>query len=130
MITSNSIKLENYSTQFEDYDCSCQHFDKSLALSSVHNNPNCIADNLTTRDYETIDFIISSAAKSMQVYYLTEDEKEVPPSLACSFLDWISKEGYTKEVVSESPVLKKFSINNVDFENVMFFNQLKSDADD
>lgn len=130
MITSNSIKLENYSTQFEDYDCSSQRFDKSLALSSVHNNPNCIADNLTTRDYETIDFIISSAAKSMQVYYLTEEEKEVPPSLACDFLDWISKEGYTKEVVAESPVLKKFNINNIDFENVMFFNQLKSDLDD
>ena len=35
-------------------------------------------ENLVKK-YETIDFIISSAAKSMQVYYLTEDEKEVPP---------------------------------------------------
>lgn len=124
MISDNSQKLEQYEKDFKDYDCSNQRFDKSLSLSSVHVNPNCIVDNLTIRDYEAIDYIISNTAKSMQMYYLKEDGTDVPPSKICDVVKWIAKEKYTDNIVEKSPELEFFGIDNVDFESVMFFNQL------
>lgn len=124
MISSNSQKLKQYEDKFADCQYPNQAFNRDLALSSVHVNPNCIVDNLTPRDYETIDFIITKTAKAMQAYYLKEGNKDVPPSKIHDFVDWIAKEKYTDKIVDKSPELESFYIDNVDFENVMFFNQI------
>lgn len=41
-----------------------------LELSSIQNNPNYIINNITSRDYELLDYIITRASETMNVYYL------------------------------------------------------------
>ena len=75
-----------------------QGSNSKFALSSVHNDPNCIAFNLSSRDYEIIDSLIIAAARSFQLYYFTERQREVPSSIINDIISCNELLPYAKEV--------------------------------
>lgn len=111
MISDNSKKLKKSHA-------------KGVDLFSVHNNPNCIVDNLSSRDYEMLDFIISRTAKTMQTYYLKKGKKDVPPSRIYDFADWIGQDHYTQKILNVVPEFETISVDNVDYEDVMQFRKM------
>ncbi|MGM9551717.1 MAG: hypothetical protein ACI3XA_05625 [Clostridia bacterium] len=103
-----------------------------LTLSSIHNNPNCIIDNLSFRDYEMLDFIISRTARTMQAYYLMEDDKDVPPSRLCELIRWLNREPLTKTINSIVGTFDRLYTNNVDYDMVLKLSRVfpKGDGND
>ena len=68
MIISNSEDINSTKISTSD-----------LALSSVYNNPNCIVANITSRDYEIMNYLIKVAANSAHLYYLNLYGNDVSP---------------------------------------------------
>lgn len=96
---------------------------EGLTLSSIHNNPNCIIDNLSHRDYEMLDFIISRTARTMQTYYLMEDDKDAPPSRLCELIRWLNNAKLTETINPIVGTFDRLDTNNVDYDMVLKLTQ-------
>lgn len=59
MIEDNSKKINDTVSASES----------NFNLKSIYNNPNCIIENFSLRDYEIIDFLITRSAKTISSYY-------------------------------------------------------------
>lgn len=90
----------------------------SLNLSSVYNNPNCIISNLTPRDYEMIDFIITRSAKSFEAYYFKDGDADLKTSKVCEIIDCIDEQENTKTMAEIISPFTTLETNNVDYEKV------------
>lgn len=83
-------------------------------LSSVRNDPNCIAYNLSYRDYEIIDSLIVAAARSFDLYYFTERQREVPASIITDVISCNELLVYTKEI---NKIIKWSKNSNMKMQN-------------
>lgn len=106
MISENSTGLQ-------------QKTDNLLSLSSVYNNPNCIISNLSPKDYEMIDFIITHSAKSFERYYFKRDDEDLKTSTICEIIDCIDKGSYTPTIVKIISPFANLQTNNVDYSKVV-----------
>ena len=106
MISENSTRLQ-------------QKTDNSLNLSSVYNNPNCIISNLSLKDYEMIDFIITHSAKSFEEYYFKTDDADLKTSKVCEIIDCIDEIGYTETMAKIISPFANLQTNNVDYSKVV-----------
>lgn len=61
--------------------------ESNLNLTYIANNPNYMPTNISSRDYEFIDNIIKSTAKSMQIYYLKNKDKDVNAETIFEFIE-------------------------------------------
>lgn len=95
-----------------------QNNGSGLKLTSVYNNPNCIAKNLDSRDYEIIDFIITRASFSIRSYYLDES---VAPTKLCEFLQWLNTEANSDILGNKKIPLKINDITKSHYDEVMEF---------
>lgn len=114
--------------------------DTSLNLSSVYNNPNCIISNISMRDYEMLDYIISHTAKTCESYYLTtieqkevdeksetdktdkkksKVEKDIKTSLVCDIIDIVDKSNFTNTVAKIIPDFSELITNKNDYDMVI-----------
>ncbi len=94
---------------------------EELELSFVYNNPNCIISNISSRDYEIIDFMITRSSKTIYEYYLKNGETDIPPSECESFIKAVNKDGYIGDLVKIIRLKKLYSIDKVDYEFVRNF---------
>lgn len=93
----------------------------NLQVSLVHNNPNCIISNISSRDYEIVDFLITRTAKTISEYYLKEKGTDVPPQRYQELIAMLSKDGYI-ETMSKIIRHKRIRyVDKVDYELVMNF---------
>ncbi len=100
---------------------------KELELNSIYNNPNCIISNISSRDYEMLDFIISSASQSMNSYYLNVDgennsgeieRNEISASRLSEIIDFINTVPLSKDMSKYIDKTKAKFINNVDYDRI------------
>lgn len=106
MILDNSKKLHINPGNLQD-------------LTSVYVNPNCIITNLTSRDYEIINYIITRIADTFRIYYLIANGIDVPASRICELIDWIDREKLTETINNIVHPFDFLKINNVDYEAVL-----------
>ena len=90
-----------------------------LGLTSVYNNPNCIISNLTPKDYEMLNHIITRSAKTLENYYLINDNKDVPTSKICEIINWIDRSNFTSTIAETITPFKTLETNNVDYEKIL-----------
>lgn len=101
----------------------------NLDLASIYNNPNCVITNITSRDYEIIDYLIKVAANSAKTYYLSKYGKDVSSNAIMDLIDCIDICHYTKKINDIVFPSEEFEINNVDYEKVLYFRNLLHNDD-
>ena len=102
--------------------CSTTKSSSPLALSSVYNNPNCIVNNITSRDYEMLNYLIMVASNSARLYYLNKYGKDVSSQSILDLIECIDICKYTSkksDIVFPAP---EININSVDYEKVTYYN--------
>lgn len=92
---------------------------EGLLLSSVHNNPNSIADNLSTRDYEVLDFIMTRLAKCFVNYYFRSDDKGVSPSALMEVIRWLNQESGAERMRELVPSMEIEEVHPSDYAEVL-----------
>lgn len=124
MISDNNDKLQST-------------LDPSLNLSSVYNNPNCIICNISARDYEMLDYVISRIVKTFESYYLTKQVlqetaetestgkkkktklvKDEKTRLICRIIDIVDQTDFTSAIAKIIPEFTTFDTNNIDYDMV------------
>ncbi len=94
---------------------------ENFELSSVCNNANCIIYNISSRDYEIIDFLITRSANTIYEYYLKDGNSDIPPSQCESLIKAISKDGYVGDMLKFIKHNNLYEINRVDYALVKNF---------
>lgn len=89
-----------------------------LQLTSVYNSPNCVTENLNSRDYEIINFIIARASKSIRSYYLGEG---VTPAQLCEIIQWLNDESNAKVLGNKITSVDVHDISKSDYDEIMEF---------
>ena len=96
---------------------------ENLMLTSIYNNPFCILSNITTRDYEMLDFIINNISISFSNYYFSKDS-DINATRLCEFIDVCNKIGYTEKISSciELPDLSNLKdFDSVDYSDLIYY---------
>ena len=110
----------------------CPLIDESLPqkfqLRSVYNSPNCIVENLSSRDYEMLDFIISHTAKTMQLYYFQEADKDAFPKRIEEILTKLSHTFYKAEILKMIEI-DEIYIDTSDYDRVMYYRAVSKQQD-
>lgn len=96
-----------------------QEIDNSLSLTSPRNNPNCITSNLTLKDYEMLNFIITRSAISFEEYYFKSDDTDLKASKVCEIIDSLNNNERTETMAGIIPLFDYLQTNNVDYATVM-----------
>lgn len=110
MIISNSEKLNLKAKP-----------DSKLSLPSIRNNPNCMVNNILSRDYEVLNYLIKAASNSARLYYLSKYGKDVSAQAILDLIDCIDICDYTKKMDEVIFPAEAIQINNVDYERVTEF---------
>lgn len=120
MIMDNGISLKTkYNTEAKK--------SSEQSLMSVYNNPNCILMNLTSRDYEIIDFIITKTAKSVYLYYMKDKDRDASPLTICDKIDLLdtnknpSEISYSDKMSSIVSLSDILVIDKVDYDEIYYF---------
>lgn len=91
-------------------------------LSSIINNPNCVIQNINLRDYETINFLITRTAKTIEQYYLKQDKYEdATANELCEIIDRLNKEQYGNEMCKKVEIKSYNYIDNFDYDEIMSY---------
>ena len=94
----------------------------TLALSYVYNNPICIVNNITSRDYEMLNYLIKIASNSAHLYYLSLYGNDVSSQSILDLIECIDICKYTSkksDIVFPAP---EININSVDYDKVTYYN--------
>lgn len=105
-----------------------------LRITSIHNDPNYSIDNISPRDYETINFLITRTAKALILYYLTdtrirkEDKnsslkerdqmKAISASEICKYINKINNSDYFDSFDSIPFNKNRFDICKTEYDDV------------
>lgn len=106
MITKNNDAIKNPSSP-------------SLKLTSLYNNPNCIISNISLKDYEMLNYIITSTAKSLEQYYLIHDNRDIKTSEMCNIINWLDTNKSTSIIAKTICPFENFDTNSVDYTRVL-----------
>ena len=85
--------------------------DNDMGLSLIYNNPNCVVMNLTSRDYEMLDFVITRTAKCIAHYYLMNDDNYRSPCKLNELIRFLNEDVTVKKL---SKAIKITSLNDID----------------
>ncbi|MBE7032822.1 MAG: hypothetical protein E7406_01160 [Ruminococcaceae bacterium] len=102
---------------------------ENLQLKSVYNSPNCIIENLSSRDYETLDFIISHTAKTMQLYYFQDADKDAFPKRIEEILEKLTHTFYSSEILRMIEIDEILDIDTSDYDRVMYYRAVSKQQD-
>lgn len=111
----------------------CPVIDDSLPqkfqLRSIYNSPNCIVDNLSSRDYEMLDFIISRTAKTIQSYYFQDADHDTFPKRVEEILTKFSHTYYKVEILKMIEIDEILPIDTSDYNRVMYYRAVSKQQD-
>lgn len=64
--------------------------DNRFSNTSIYNHPDCIISNISSRDYEMLDYIISTISRSCYSYYFSSHHVDFSPSEAMSVVEYMN----------------------------------------